>query len=65
LNARRKRTPSETPAVTIVIIMEVAERSLVTNEETRLTVTCSLLDLGQRERDPPHASETRALTTAT
>jgi len=46
LNARRKRTPQRNAAVTIVIIMEVAERSLVTNEKTRLTVTCSLLDLG-------------------
>jgi hypothetical protein len=57
LYAGRKRTPQRNAAVTVVVIVEVAEHSLIANEETRLTVTCSLVHLGQRERNPPHAIE--------
>src|SRR2546423_315596 len=35
--------------------MEVAERAFVPNEETRLAVTRTLVHLGERERNPPHA----------
>jgi len=48
-----------------VIVVVVAERSLVANEEARFAVTHTLVHLGERERNPPHATEFTSAHNAT
>jgi len=48
-----------------VIVVVVAERSLVANEEARFAVTHTLVRLGERERNPPHATELTSAHNAT
>jgi hypothetical protein len=57
LHAGRNRTPQRDPTITVVIIVEVAQRSLITNKEARLAVTRPLVYLGKSERNPSHAIE--------
>jgi len=49
LSARSHREPQRHPAIAAVVVMVVAERPFILNEEARGTVAQSLIHLGQRE----------------